>query len=97
MRCKTAIGDGFALIKYRRTMLWHESACSTANGLVHGTALTISPVQQSVPGIGGDLSRRSAVGIRRPPCSALAIGEALISVEGDQHLILDPFQDTRVS
>src|SRR5215467_1030351 len=26
--------------------------------------------------------------------SALAIGEALISVEGDRHLILDPFQDT---
>jgi len=26
--------------------------------------------------------------------SALAIGEALISVEGDRHLILDPFQDS---
>jgi hypothetical protein len=28
--------------------------------------------------------------------SALAIGEALISVAGDRHVILDPFQDRRL-
>src|SRR5215831_19856213 len=46
MRCKAAIGDGFALIRYRRTMLWHESTCSTANESGSGSVLPTWAVHQ---------------------------------------------------